>query len=136
MLGCWFVVGILMIGVCAWLVCRGQRARQRWVLLIDAGYPAARLEGRLSELAFGWAAECRCWFVWLPRAEGERKRLLPVLALRLGFELLSAGELQRLAEDKAPDCRFYRLSASGSLSELSADRAESIVRKYRGFDDI
>ena len=136
MLGFWFWVGLLILAGCAWRVCRQHRRQERRVLLIDRDFPAGRLEGRLSELAFGWAVECRCWFVWLPQAEGERKRLLPPLSLRLGFELLSAGELQRLAEDKAPDCRFYRLSASGSLSELSADRAESIARKYRGSDNI
>ncbi|MBQ3180608.1 MAG: hypothetical protein IJB55_04555 [Firmicutes bacterium] len=136
MLGCWFVVGILMIGVCAWLVCRGQRVQQRWVLLIDAGYPAARLEGRLRELSYAWAAECGCRYVWLAGAGGERLRLLPQLAVRLGFEVLSSGELRRLAAEDAANCRFYRLTASGCVYELTARQTAESAGKYGGRDSV
>ncbi len=132
MLGFWFGVGLLIIAGCAWCVCRRHRLQQWRVLLIDAAFPAGRLEGRLSELAFTWATECRRWYVWLPRTEGERKLLLPPLAARLGFELLSTGELRRLAAEAGADCRFYRLTASGGLQELTGAAADDLVERLVG----
>jgi len=121
-----FVIGVFLIMLCAAKVLRRHPTQRCAVLLVASALPAADLERALYKFARRCTADYRHWYLYI--CSGALP-MLSMLAGRLGFSLLSAGECRRLRHSQ--EHQFYFLSASGVLYRLPDDPAGDWQRLFR-----